>query len=59
MKVLVEVDKEQGDVSDRARLVGCPECGQKLIEVVDIRDNGLYRIKCRRCGRYLRLSASE
>lgn len=55
MNIIAKEDTEQGDTSDRDKLVVCPHCGQKLFEVESISHRGVFRHKCRRCKRYIRV----
>lgn len=59
MNILAKEDIEQGDTSDRERLVSCPGCGQKLFEVKSIFHKGVFRLKCRRCKKYIRVSVID
>lgn len=59
MKIIATEDDEQRDVSNRDRLAVCPVCGQKLFEVVSIFNRGVFRLKCRRCRKYIKVSASN
>lgn len=40
-------------------LAECPKCGQKLFAVESLCRSGVFRIKCRRCKRYIRVYARE
>ncbi len=46
-------------MSSRERLAVCPDCGQKLFEVVSLHNRGVFRLKCRRCKKYVRVLALE
>ncbi len=59
MKFIVEVDHDQTDKSDRGRMPLCPVCGQKLMEVESIFHKGVFRLKCRRCRKFIRLGVQE
>lgn len=56
MDIIAKEDIEQGDTSDRNKLAVCPHCGQKLFEAVSIFHRGVFRFKCRRCKKYIRVS---
>lgn len=59
MNITAKEDLEQGDTSNRDNLAKCPRCGQKLFEVVRIVGSGVFRFKCRRCKRYVVVSATK
>ena len=59
MNIIAKKDTDQTDGSDRNRLAVCPCCGQKLFEVVSIFHKGIFRFKCRRCKKYIRVSAID
>lgn len=55
MTITVAIDPDQTDSSDREKLIPCPECGQKLLEVRSAFHRNLFRMKCRRCRKYIRI----
>lgn len=59
MNITAKEDTEQADRSRRDRLAECPRCGQKLFEVESIFHRGVFRCKCRRCKRYVRVSVID
>ena len=59
MTIIAKVDTEQSDTSGRNKLAICPHCGQKLFEVESIYYSGLFRHKCRRCKKYIRVSVID
>lgn len=59
MKIRTLVDPIQGDVSNRNRLAICPNCGQKLVEVISLDKHGVIRSLCRRCKNYVMIYATE
>lgn len=59
MKIRALVDPIQGDVSNRNRLAICPNCGQKLVEIVSLDKHGVIRSLCRRCKNYVIIYANE
>lgn len=59
MNIIAREDTEQGDTSDRNKLALCPICGQKLFEVESIFHRGIFRHKCRRCKKYIRVSVKD
>lgn len=56
MNIKAIIDPNQADTSDRERLATCPHCGQKLFEIESIFNRGVFRLKCRRCKIYVRVS---
>lgn len=56
MDIISKEDIDQTDKSDRNRLAVCPVCGQKLFEVESIFHKGVFRHKCRRCKKYIRVA---
>lgn len=59
MIITATEDINQKDKSDRNKLAVCPNCGQKLFEIESIFTRGVFRQKCRRCKKYIRVSASD
>ena len=59
MDIIAREDIDQGDTSDRSKLAVCPHCGQKLFEVESIFHKGVFRHKCRRCKKYIRVSVID
>lgn len=57
MQIDTKEDRSQADVSRRPHLAICPLCGQKLFEVESLAAPGIFRIKCRRCKKYIRVTA--
>lgn len=55
MNIIAREDTDQTDKSDRVKLAACPHCGQKLFEIESISHKGVFRHKCRRCKRYIRV----
>ena len=55
MTITVAIDPDQTGRSDREKLISCPECGQKLLEVRSAFHRNLFRMKCRRCRKYIRI----
>lgn len=55
MTITATIDPDQTDSSDREKLILCPECGQKLLEVRSAFHRNLFRMKCRRCRKYIRI----
>lgn len=47
-------DKNQSPTP--VRLVECPECGQKLVDIVAARGEIDVRVKCRRCKQFVTIS---
>lgn len=58
MNIIATEDTDQADKSDRKRLALCPHCGQKLFEVVSLFHKGVFRLKCRRCKKYISVSVT-
>lgn len=56
MNIFAKEDIDQTDKSNRNKLAVCPCCGQKLFEVESIFNKGVFRHKCRRCKKYIRVS---
>ena len=56
MDIITKEDADQTDKSDRDSLAVCPVCGQKLFEVESIFHKGVFRHKCRRCKKYIRVA---
>lgn len=56
MDIFAKEDVDQTDKSDRNKLALCPVCGQKLFEVESLHRKGVFRQKCRRCKKYIRVS---
>lgn len=56
MNIIAKKDTDQTDGSDRNRLAVCPCCGQKLFEIESLHTKGLFRHKCRRCKKYIKLA---
>lgn len=56
MNIIAKEDTNQTDKSDRDKLAVCPVCGQKLFEVESIVHKGIFRHKCRRCKKYIRVA---
>lgn len=57
MTISCKVDEDQNDKSIRENLALCPYCGQKLFEVESLHTRGVFRQKCRRCKKYIRVTA--
>lgn len=57
MTIIAIEDTDQTDKSERSRLAVCPRCGQKLVEIESLYRRGVFRQKCRRCKRYIRITA--
>lgn len=57
MNIIAKEDVDQRDRSDRNKLAACPLCGQKLFEVESLHTKGIFRHKCRRCKKYIRVIA--
>lgn len=55
MKIEPSADVNQSDTGDRTNMAICPACGQKLFEVESIFRRGVFRMKCRRCKKYIRV----
>lgn len=55
MTIIAKEDTDQTDRSDRDRLAVCPRCEQKLFEIESISHKGVFRHKCRRCGKYVQV----
>lgn len=53
------IDSNQTDNGRRQSMALCPACGQKLFEVESIFHRGIFRLKCRRCKRYIRVKVEE
>ena len=56
MTITAKEDSDQTDKSNRDRLATCPVCGQKLFEVESLFTKGVFRHKCRRCKKYIRIA---
>lgn len=52
---MIRVKKEKAivDVELSHVMVTCPECGQKLTDVIYVKGIAMLRIKCRRCKQYI------
>lgn len=59
MYIQAKLDENQIDDGDRTQIAECPECGQKLFKVESLHANGLFRTKCRRCKKYIRVHVAE
>lgn len=59
MQIESSIDRNQTDNGDRRSMAICPACGQKLFEVESIFYKGVFRLKCRRCKRYIRVKVEE
>lgn len=59
MYLSTQQDINQQDSSDRNSLALCPVCGQKLFEVESLSTKGVFRLKCRRCKKYIRVYAID
>lgn len=59
MNILAKEDTDQNDKSDRKKMAICPVCGQKLFEVESLYRKGLFRVKCRRCKKYVRIAITS
>lgn len=59
MHIRTTIDTTQSDISDRDKIAICPFCGQKLFEIESITTKGVFRMKCRRCKKYVRIYATE
>lgn len=57
MNIIAKEDAEQINRSSRERLAVCPLCGQKLFEIESLHTKGVFRHKCRRCKKYIRVIA--
>ena len=55
MTITAAIDPDQTDSGDREKLILCPECGQKLLEVRSAFHRNLFRMKCRSCRKYIRI----
>lgn len=55
MEAFAEIDTDQEHGSRDNELVECPECGQKLFAVEGIFHRGVFRLKCRKCKKYIRV----
>ena len=59
MHIDAREDTDQRVVGNRPNLAECPNCGQKLFQIESLATKGAFRIKCRRCKRYIKISAIE
>ncbi len=59
VRIIARVDSDQSGSSDRKRLVICPNCGQKLAEIVSAYHEGITRCLCRRCHLYILVFTME
>ena len=59
MDFITSEDNNQEDKSNRNSLAVCPICGQKLFEVESLHCRGVFRMKCRRCKKYIRVYVIE
>ena len=57
MDIIAREDPDQRTIHDRKKLALCPYCGQKLAEIESIFNAGVFRLKCRRCKKYIRVAA--
>lgn len=57
MNIIAKEDTVQTDRSCREKLAVCPHCGQKLFEIESLHTRGVFRHKCRRCKKYIRVIA--
>ncbi len=55
MRITTREDPNQSDSSDRSSMALCPVCAQKLFEVESLAAPGIFRVKCRRCKKYIRV----
>jgi DNA-directed RNA polymerase subunit RPC12/RpoP len=53
-KVRVRIDESQAD--ERTKMVACPSCGRKLVDVQSSSGASILRIKCTRCGKYVKVN---
>lgn len=53
-KVHVNLRIDENQSPRGFHLVSCPSCGQKLTDVTAVTGECFLRIRCRRCGRYIR-----
>ena len=58
MQIETTEDINQEDISDRKKIARCPRCGQKLIEIESLTTAGVFRVKCRRCKKYIRVNVT-
>lgn len=56
MDIIAKVDSDQTYRDEREGMAVCPHCGQKLFEVVSLHRSGVFRHKCRRCKKYIRVA---
>lgn len=59
MKIETYIDTNQTDDGMRQNMAKCPSCGQKLFQVESIFHKGVFRLKCRRCKKYIRAKVSD
>ena len=59
MYIQAKLDENQTDDGDRSQIAVCPVCSQKLFQVESLHTNGLFRSKCRRCKKYIRVYVTE
>lgn len=59
MHINTEEDTNQDISANRRNVAECPTCGQKLFQIESLATKGAFRIKCRRCKRYIRIRAVE
>lgn len=59
MHIDTKEDSNQEVSANRSNVAECPTCGQKLFQIESLVAKGAFRIKCRRCKRYIRIRAIE
>lgn len=59
MQITTEIDSTQTDDGDRSGMALCPSCGQKLMKVDSLFHSGIFRLKCRRCKKYIRVAVNN
>ena len=59
MRVESTVDPDQTDNGNHRNMAFCPVCGQKLFRVESIFHRGVFRHKCRRCKKYIRVKIQD
>lgn len=53
-KIRADVRVDANQDAQKIRLLACPKCGQKLVDVEHLRGMAILRFKCRRCGTYVK-----
>ena len=54
MPIRIEVKADSDQTQKVRQFITCPKCSQKLADVEYIHGTAILRIKCRRCGTFIK-----